>query len=87
MNPDASSSTPSDEGRDELEALAKDAELLPRSLYLTVTQVLYRSRGRGLEWGGARYWGLAYLEKGPARATKYFSGNGVAVASMCAVLH
>ena len=43
MNPNASSSTPSDEGRDELEALAKDGELLPRSLDLTVTQVLYRS--------------------------------------------
>ena len=43
MNPNASSSTPSDEGKDELEVLAKDAELLPRSLYLTVTQVLYRS--------------------------------------------
>ena len=43
MNPNASSSIPSDEGRDELEALAKDGELSPRSLYLTVTQVLYRS--------------------------------------------
>ena len=32
-------------------------------------------------------WGLACRQKGPARATKYFSGNGVAVASMCAVLH
>ena len=30
---------------------------------------------------------IAYREKGPAPATKYFSGNGVAVASMCAVLH
>ena len=33
------------------------------------------------------YWGLAYREKGPAPATKYFSGNGIAVALMCAVLH
>jgi len=33
------------------------------------------------------HWGLAYLEKGPARATKYFSGNGIAVAAMCAALH
>ena len=31
--------------------------------------------------------GLAYQEKGPASATKYFSGNGIAVAVMCAVLH
>jgi hypothetical protein len=31
--------------------------------------------------------GLAYLEKGPAPATKYFSGNAVSVASMCANLH
>jgi hypothetical protein len=37
--------------------------------------------------GAARYWGLACRQKGPAPATKYFSGNGVSVASMCAVLH
>ena len=49
MNPNASSSTPSDGGRDELEALAKDGELLPRSLDLTVTQVLYRSLPGALE--------------------------------------
>ena len=48
LNPNASSSTPSDEGRDELEALAKDGELLPRSLDLTVTQVLYRSQANAL---------------------------------------
>ena len=34
--------------------------------------------------GGARYWGLACRQKGPAPATKYFSGNGIALASMCA---
>jgi len=33
------------------------------------------------------HWGLASLEKGPAPATKYFSGNGIAVAAMCADLH
>ena len=27
------------------------------------------------------------LTAGPARATKYFSGNGVAVEAMCTVLH
>ena len=37
--------------------------------------------------GGAGYGGLACRQKGPARATKYFSGNGVAVAAMCAVRH
>ena len=37
--------------------------------------------------GVPRYWGLACRQNGPARATKYFSGNGIAVASMCAVLH
>ena len=37
--------------------------------------------------GGARYWGRACREKGPAPATKYFSGNGIAVATMCAVRH
>ena len=37
--------------------------------------------------GAPRYWGLTCRQKGPARATKYFSGNGVAVAAMCAVLH
>ena len=31
--------------------------------------------------------GLACRQKGPARATKYFSGNAVSVASMCADLH
>ena len=40
-----------------------------------------------LEGGGVPHWGLACRQKGPARATKYFSGNGVAVASMCAVRH
>ena len=33
------------------------------------------------------YWGLAYREKGPAPATKYFSGNAVSVAAMCAESH
>ena len=33
------------------------------------------------------YWGLACRHKGPARATKYFSGNAVSVAPMCAALH
>ena len=37
--------------------------------------------------GGQGYWGRACRQKGPARATKYFSGNGVAVAAMCAALH
>ena len=31
--------------------------------------------------------GLACREKGPARATKYFSGNGIAVAAMRADRH
>ena len=31
--------------------------------------------------------GLACRQKGPAPATKYFSGNAVSVALMCAVLH
>ena len=31
--------------------------------------------------------GLAYRQKGPAPATKYFSGNGISVASMCAARH
>jgi len=36
---------------------------------------------------GGGHWGRACLERGPAPATKYFSGNGIAVALMCAVLH
>ena len=43
-------------------------------------------RQRRWNRGAPRYWGLTCRQKGPARATKYFSGNGVAVASMCAVL-
>ena len=31
--------------------------------------------------------GRACRQKGPARATKYFSGNGVSVASICAARH
>ncbi len=50
--------------------------------------IVVRRQRRWNKGGGApRYWGLAYRQKGPARATKYFSGNGVAVASICAVLH
>ena len=37
--------------------------------------------------GAPRYWSLACRQNGPAPATKYFSGNGIAVASMCGVLH
>ena len=43
LNPSTASLTPSAEGKEELVAPTKDGELLPRSLDLTVTQVLYRS--------------------------------------------
>ena len=33
------------------------------------------------------YWGLACRQKGPDQATKYCSGNGVAVEAMCADRH
>ena len=43
LNPNTASLTPSAEGKEELVAPTKDGELLPRSLDLTVTQVLYWS--------------------------------------------
>ena len=44
---------------------------------------------RQWQWirGGPRYWGRACRQKGPARATRNFSGNGVAVEAMCADRH
>ena len=48
LNPNTASLTPSAEGKEELVAPTKDGELLPRSLDLTVTQVLYWSLRRRL---------------------------------------
>ena len=59
LNPNTASLTPSAEGKEELVAPTKDGELLPRSLDLTVTQVLYWSLSasqRSLKPACGRLW-------------------------------